>query len=65
MQLGQVNYLQAIQLFQASGLKGNSSDGLSISNDIAARYGLDIGDPVKVFFADQEIDTYIQNTRVG
>ena len=43
--------------------KGNSSDGLSISNDIATRYGLDIGDPVKVFFADQEIDTYIQNTR--
>ncbi len=43
--------------------QGDTSDGLSISNDIATRYQLSVGDKVKVFFADQEVNTYIQNIR--
>jgi putative ABC transport system permease protein len=43
--------------------KGTPSDGLSISNEIAQRYRLSIGDEVKVFFSDQEVNTYIQNIR--
>ena len=43
--------------------EGKSSDGLSISNEIAQRYKLSIGDQVKVFFSDKEVDTYIQNIR--
>ena len=43
--------------------QGDTSDGLSISNDIANRYQLSVGDKVKVFFADQEVNTYIQNIR--
>ena len=43
--------------------KGTSSDGLSISNEIAQRYKLSIGDQVKVFFSDKEVNTYIQNIR--
>jgi len=43
--------------------KGDSSDGLSISDGIANRYKLAVGDKVKIFFANQEVDTYIQNVR--
>lgn len=43
--------------------KGNSGDGLSISNSIALRYQLNIGDPVKVFFSNNEVNTYIQSIR--
>ena len=43
--------------------KGTASDGLSISNDIAQRYRLSIGDKVKVFFSDKEANTYIQSIR--
>ena len=54
---------QGNKVISGEWFKGDSSDGLSVSNDIATRYSLEIGDPVKVFFADQEIDTYIQNIR--
>jgi putative ABC transport system permease protein len=54
---------QGNKVISGEWFKGDSSDGLSVSNDIATRYLLEIGDPVKVFFADQEIDTYIQNIR--
>ena len=43
--------------------KGTPTDGLSISNEIAQRYKLSIGDQVKVFFSDKEVNTYIQNIR--
>ena len=51
------------KLISGTWFQGNSSDGLSVSNDIAIRYHLEVGDPVKIFFAAQEIDTYIQNIR--
>ena len=43
--------------------KGSTSDGLSISDDISRRYKLSIGDEVKVFFSDKEVNTYIQSIR--
>ena len=43
--------------------RGDTFDGLSISNDIAIRYRLSINDKVKIFFAEKEVNTYIQNIR--
>ena len=43
--------------------KGVGTDGLSISDEIALRYKLSIGDKVKVFFSDKEVNTYIQSIR--
>jgi len=51
------------KILEGEWFSNNSSDGISLSEEISERYELSLGDRVKVTFLDKEVETYIQSIR--